>query len=124
MLGKMKNNAVLLGTSLKLSEGQFVRLIPATNIPPDRDDKYCYFAKPFDNKWSDGIDHDPQDSILIREDEVEVIENGYSNRMALSHKKLQKATLDQVRQAYFDMMYEIYEHNTEYFYREYVNENS
>lgn len=50
----MLKSVHLLGTSLKLDEGQRVLLIPALNQP----DKSRYFAAPIGGEWMD-------DSILL-----------------------------------------------------------
>jgi len=66
--GIMQADVELLGTSLSLQKGQRVRLTEATNLPPGRGK---WFAAPLDGKWADGIDHGPDDSILISAAEVD-----------------------------------------------------
>lgn len=63
--GVMLNDAHLLGTSLRLEKGQVVALVPATNIPGGG-----FFAKPFDGKWSDGIERSEDNSIHFSPNEV------------------------------------------------------
>lgn len=66
MLGTMLTDVILQSTSLRLQEGQRVHLTPTTNLP----DKSNYFARPADGKWSDGLDRDEADSILITPEDV------------------------------------------------------
>ena len=68
--GIMKTPVHLLATSLRLQEGQIVELAPATNLPQGG-----YFARPHDGKWSDGIDHNPDDSILITGEDFDPLPN-------------------------------------------------
>jgi len=58
--GIMRTDLHLLGTSLRLQAGQIVELTRAINLPQGG-----YFARPADGKWSDRIDHDVSDSILL-----------------------------------------------------------
>ena len=62
----------LLGTSLSLQKGQKVKLIRARNLPYPQNGGY--FASPADDKWSDGIEHNPDDSILINPGDLSSIE--------------------------------------------------
>lgn len=68
MRGKMLATVSLTGTSLKLQQGQMVDLIPADfDYLPVK-----YYARPADGKWSDGIDHNPDDSIGLWSSDVEI----------------------------------------------------
>ena len=60
MIGIMKTDVHLMATSLSLQAGQRVELSHARNIPGGG-----FFARPADGVWSDGIDRDPYDSILL-----------------------------------------------------------
>ena len=60
MIGIMKTDIKLIATSLALQAGQRVILYPAYNLPQGG-----FFARPADGKWSDGLDHDVYDSILL-----------------------------------------------------------
>ena len=82
MIGMMLTDVHLLGTSLKLQEGQTVSLTEAPNLPPRTDGKPQYFARPENGKWSDGIERNEEDSILIEADDVVVIHES-PNRSAL-----------------------------------------
>ena len=67
MKAVMANSIVLLGTSLELLQRQIVTIVPATNQPNWSKTPRLFFARPVDEKWSDGLDHDRDDSILIDE---------------------------------------------------------
>ncbi len=68
MTGTMRIGIHLLGTSLRLNEGQRVRLTRATNQPGLA--RAGYYAAPLDGEWSDGVNRPPEDSILITPDDV------------------------------------------------------
>ena len=72
MTGIMANDVELLGTSLSLQKGQKVRLTYADNLPYPQN--RGYFASPADDKWSDGIEHNPDDSILINPGDLDSID--------------------------------------------------
>ena len=67
--GYMKDDAILLGTSLKLQAQQAVALVPATNLPPGPRAKF--FARPLNGSWSDGVERPTEDSIMVTEDDFE-----------------------------------------------------
>lgn len=52
--GTMKNDVELLGTDLKLKEGQRVELHPTTNLPVT-EDTMQWFASPLNGNWDCGI---------------------------------------------------------------------
>lgn len=68
--GIMKKNVALLGTSLKLKEGEHVYLTFPSNQP---DPKGKWFARPI-NGWSDGIERLDQHSILLEPGDAELDE--------------------------------------------------
>lgn len=62
MFGVMKDCVKLVGVrGMQLEKGQVVKLRPSTNQP----NKCNFFASPADGKWSDGVERDGLDSILI-----------------------------------------------------------
>lgn len=65
VFGTMNTDVELLGTSLRLEAGQRVQLTEATNQP----DKGSWFARPADDKWSDGLEYGSDDSLLLTADE-------------------------------------------------------
>jgi hypothetical protein len=69
MYGKMKTDVYLLGTSLSLQKGDYVELTYACNLPQEG-----FFARPNNGKWSDGLDHDPDDSILVHRTDFSILE--------------------------------------------------
>ena len=71
MLGTMRQDIKLEGTSLKLLKFQVVRLTPATNQP---EPEGKYFARPWNGRWNDGIERNAEDSILVTENEVDINE--------------------------------------------------
>lgn len=64
----MTTDAKLLGTSLELHKGQVVQVTKATNLPADS--TIMWFARPADGNWSDGIDHNDDDSIGVGVDDL------------------------------------------------------
>lgn len=69
----MATDIHLLGTPLKLQEGQTVEITVASNQPGYRDDNGLvvkYFARPVNCVWSDGIERSDEDSILIDLDDL------------------------------------------------------
>jgi hypothetical protein len=66
MIGRMKQPIKLLGTSLELLKGQRVEMFEALNVPGGG-----YFLKPVGGLWSDGIEHNEDDSILVDPSEVD-----------------------------------------------------
>ena len=74
MRGIMRTDIDLLGTSLKLQKGQKVLLRPVhESLGLFNPQIIGYFARPADGKWSDGIDHDSSDAILIGPDDVCIV---------------------------------------------------
>jgi len=67
MIGIMKTDIHLVSTSLKLQAGQRVKLWAACNLP-----QAGYFARPADGKWSDGMNHSNDDSILLNDDDFTI----------------------------------------------------
>lgn len=72
MLGIMRNDVKLLGTTLNLDRLDIVHLTPATN-QPNGDGRY--FARPWNCIWPDGIERNPDDSILLDKGDVKPHEN-------------------------------------------------
>ncbi len=64
----MKETVRLLGTGLALEKGLLVRLTEANNLPQGG-----YFACPANGYWSDNIEHDKDDSILLDGSEFEFV---------------------------------------------------
>ncbi len=64
----MKETVRLLGTSLALEKGLLVRLTEANNLPQGG-----YFARPANGYWSDNIERDKDDSILLDGSEFEFV---------------------------------------------------
>ena len=74
MHGIMRQDINLISTSLKLQKGQKVSLSPAReSLAIFKPEVIGYFARPTDGKWSDGIDHDSSDAILIGPDDVCIV---------------------------------------------------
>jgi hypothetical protein len=70
--GTMLEAAELLGVpGMRLNKGQAVRLVPATNLPPDGN-RVRYFASPLDGCWSDGVLRGDEDSILVDQSDVAI----------------------------------------------------
>lgn len=71
--GRMRKEVALAGTSLELKVGDIVNLIAAVNQPGYMLNFQIikWFAKPVNGIWSDGIDHNEDDSILIGLDDIE-----------------------------------------------------
>jgi len=67
---KMLVGIQLLGTSLRLQKDDIVMVERAYNQP---DNESKYFARPFSDQWSDGINHHENDSIMICRDDFEWI---------------------------------------------------
>lgn len=62
MFGVMKDGVKLEGVrGMQLEKGQVVKLRPSTNQPNVNN----FFASPANDKWSDGVERDELDSILI-----------------------------------------------------------
>ena len=71
MIGKMTVDAELLGTDLKVKEGQYVQVDEATNQPSRIDGKRQYFVQPIKEEGSDY--NDP--SLLVTEDDFIILES-------------------------------------------------
>ena len=76
MIGIMKNDVKLLGTSLELKRGQKVILVPATNQP---NPKGKYFVRPPGGRWEDAT-RPLDDSILLTEEDVKIISDSVGKR--------------------------------------------
>lgn len=70
--GRMLETVELLGVAgMRLLKDQAVRLVPATNLPPDGN-RVRYFASPLDGCWSDGVLRGDADSILVDQSDVAI----------------------------------------------------
>lgn len=73
LYGTMNQRVTLTGVhGMALEAGQRVRLIEPTNLP--KTEAIQWFASPADGKWSDGVERNRDDSILIEHDDVEIDE--------------------------------------------------
>jgi len=77
----MTTDAKLLGTSLELQKGQVVQVTEATNLPADSTTKW--YARPANGKWSDGIDHNEEDSIGVYVDDLSFWTEVEADRVAI-----------------------------------------
>jgi len=69
MTGTMTTTAKMLGVhGMQLEQGQKVQLTEPSNLPKEY--RHNWFARPLNGKWSDGVDRNEEDSILIDADDV------------------------------------------------------
>lgn len=76
----LKADVRLLGTSLAISAGKTVVISPATNLPIGG----MYYVKPL-GLWEDGLKHDPDDTILVNEKDLEL--HFHMNQILESHRQ-------------------------------------
>ena len=73
VVGRMIETAKLAGVyGMQLEAGQLIRVVEATNIPQPHG-KRQWFATPLDGAWSDGVERDSRDSILLDSDDFRFV---------------------------------------------------
>lgn len=71
MHGTMKHEVSLAGViGMVLERGRRVRLVSAINLGNNGNRRW--YASPADGRWTDGVSRNPDDSIIVDEDDIEL----------------------------------------------------